>query len=398
VSVQTTVAAASPAGGGASARAASVRRPPLRALTGLRFVAAFHVVAYHLAPRPQGDGVARWLRNVIDSGYVGVSLFFVLSGAVLAYNYSGDEAPRESGTRRAFWLARFARVYPVYLLSLVVTVPVMITYAAYSAQRAGSVSAAMKVAYVALANLGLLQGWLVNAQPQWNGPGWSLSAEAFFYLLFPSLVLRLQALPRRRMVATVAALLVAALIAPALYVAHDGWAHGYARDGRLSLQFIKYAPILRLPEFALGILVGRALLEPTSLGARTARARPLIAWCATAVTLVVLANSSLVPLPVLHDGLLALPFAALIYGLSSESGALARVLASAPAVLLGEASYAMYLLHLSIFAYVRLAWPALPRTGWGFAVASLLAVLVSVGVLYTFEEPARRFVRRSLSS
>ena len=95
-------------------------RPHLRALTGLRFVAAFQVLAYHgLGTGPQS---AWWMRSLVGSGYVGVSLFFVLSGFVLTYTYH-DSLRDGTATRGAFVAARVARIYPVYLLSLLVALP-----------------------------------------------------------------------------------------------------------------------------------------------------------------------------------------------------------------------------------------------------------------------------------
>ena len=87
-----------------------------RPLTSLRFFAAMHVLAFHnhldaLMDLPGG------IRSIIRTGYVSVSLFFVLSGFILAYTYHGD---REgvSFDRRSFWAARLARIYPVYLVGL----------------------------------------------------------------------------------------------------------------------------------------------------------------------------------------------------------------------------------------------------------------------------------------
>src|SRR4051794_29809514 len=101
-------------------------RPPLRALTGLRFVAAMQVLLYHVYA-PGSRGAPGWVRALVGSGYVGVGLFFVLSGFVLAYNYL---EPMEAGrvSRREFWLARLARVYPVYLLGLVAGMPVFVQW------------------------------------------------------------------------------------------------------------------------------------------------------------------------------------------------------------------------------------------------------------------------------
>ncbi|WP_216623207.1 acyltransferase family protein [Corallococcus exercitus] len=92
-------------------------RQHLDALTGLRFLAAAHVVAYHVYHLVfTGTEAPPGLHGLLDSGYVGVSFFFVLSGFILGYNYL-ERPPDTHEARKAFWVARFARVYPVYALS-----------------------------------------------------------------------------------------------------------------------------------------------------------------------------------------------------------------------------------------------------------------------------------------
>src|SRR5260370_6407765 len=60
----------------------------------------------------------RWLKSFAAIGYVGVSFFFVLSGFILVYTYAGREIDN-----RDFYRARFARIYPAYLFSLLISLP-----------------------------------------------------------------------------------------------------------------------------------------------------------------------------------------------------------------------------------------------------------------------------------
>ena len=87
----------------------AANRPRLPALTSLRFFAALHVVIFHLYSIHVTEGPA-WYRNLSSLGYVGVSLFFVLSGFILVYTYAG-----RAWTAVTFWQARIARIYPAYL-------------------------------------------------------------------------------------------------------------------------------------------------------------------------------------------------------------------------------------------------------------------------------------------
>jgi peptidoglycan/LPS O-acetylase OafA/YrhL len=93
-------------------------RPPIPALTGLRFVAAFIVLIGHsvtfLLTFP-GDVLPTWERYLHFLGGLGMPLFFVLSGFVIHYNYS---EPIEIGgwpNVYNFFVARFARLYPLYI-------------------------------------------------------------------------------------------------------------------------------------------------------------------------------------------------------------------------------------------------------------------------------------------
>src|SRR4051794_39466872 len=98
--------------------------PPrhLPALTGIRFLAAMHVVIFHSADWASWTVPA--LREVASSGYVAVSMFFVLSGLILAYTYSAPS--RAAVPRRPFYVARFARIYPMYALGLLLCAPFVV--------------------------------------------------------------------------------------------------------------------------------------------------------------------------------------------------------------------------------------------------------------------------------
>src|SRR5262249_9958006 len=122
------------------------------------------VVCYHYAP----PGMPRLFDNIARNGHLAVGLFFVLSGFVLAYNYAGREV-----SARKFWLARFARIYPAYLLGFLLIAPAVVFR--YQ-DNPGKLTAS------GLAAGTLLQAWIPRLELAWNGPGWSLSNEAFFYL------------------------------------------------------------------------------------------------------------------------------------------------------------------------------------------------------------------------
>jgi peptidoglycan/LPS O-acetylase OafA/YrhL len=98
---------------------------PLNSLTGARFIAAIVVVLFHLqyenwAAGNQSSAIGLgW----VNRGYLGVDFFFILSGFILAYAHS--ELSNNQGTMndyKTFMIKRIARIYPVYIFSLILWV------------------------------------------------------------------------------------------------------------------------------------------------------------------------------------------------------------------------------------------------------------------------------------
>jgi peptidoglycan/LPS O-acetylase OafA/YrhL len=148
-------------------------------------------------------------------GYLGVSFFFVLSGFILVYVYSGRQIQK-----RRFWQARFARIYPVYLFSLIVSIPALIMFSPMTRQA--------HLTFLALtANPLLLEAWFPRLLFTWNPAAWSLSAEAFFYLVFPFVLPRLAALKWPRLRIAMVGFCLASLMITGSYVLlrPDGVAH-----------------------------------------------------------------------------------------------------------------------------------------------------------------------------
>src|SRR5947207_2580505 len=91
------------------------------ALTGLRFLLAALVMMYHLGGQQIGRAPA-WAASIVSFGFLAVNTFFILSGFVLAQSCL-DSRGKMGRTMREFWVARFARIYPVYLLAMLFSFP-----------------------------------------------------------------------------------------------------------------------------------------------------------------------------------------------------------------------------------------------------------------------------------
>jgi peptidoglycan/LPS O-acetylase OafA/YrhL len=336
------------------------RSEHLPALTGLRFFLALWVVFSHLIGtghvyEPVVLMLPGPLQDLVRRGYQAVPTFFVLSGFVLARTYGLTEWNR--GNLRKYLTGRLARVYPVYLLSLLIVAPFIV-----------SASDRPKGWLVAM-HLTLAQGWFTGHYTAgWNTPAWSLSCEMFFYLIFPLLIVPVKNGGWAR---TIGAALAACLLTQAM------WAAGVSDQ-------IK--PLVHLADFLMGIAVARAfeLLNQR----RTAPSGQWFYGIGFLGSAAILAYAQYLPGSISMNTLLRPLNGLLLLGLGLGGGRLARVLSARPVVYLGKASYAMYILHIPILWWA-VSWPS-------FAVRYLyvaFVVALSCVVYAVFEEPANRWIR-----
>lgn len=374
-------------------------RRQLNALTGLRFVAALWVVVYHyvtfFAPvnPAHASGLALAWQRILDGGPLGVDFFFLLSGFILAYSYTAASGELR-GSRAGFWVARLARIYPVYLVGLALdAVPFLMRHHHAAGLAASAISQPL-----------LIQAWLpfVIDAKSWNPPGWSLSNEAFFYLLFPFILVAVTRLDARKLAlfALVSWAAFALLPLPLLALATRG-----GRPLPWWLEYvIAYDPLMRLPEFTGGMALGLLFLRQQARGGgRRFRlsGRAADALGLALIALVLALQIARPPLPYGYPvGALACPpLAALIYLIAQERGHLAHILAAPLSVWLGEISYGIYILHwpvwswLALFAGQVLRLPASAPVPFAVYLAVLLA---AAGWSYrAIERPLRRTIRLS---
>jgi peptidoglycan/LPS O-acetylase OafA/YrhL len=314
---------------------ASKARGMIKPLTSLRFFAAMAVVAHHYIS--------------FGPGYSGVTFFYVLSGYVLALNYSGRvSTPAQI---RDFYWRRFARIYPTHLLTLLIAVPLGGTLLAF------------------IANLLLLQSWvpLTSYYLGYNSPSWSISNEMAFYAVFPLLVG--VATRRNAIIWVIGLVAVAALFA---------FAYPSPLGSNPGAHFLFYVfPPTRAFEFFLGIVMAKVPAE-RRFGLAAEAGAGLFALASMGLYYLHLPGS-------FSASLIYLPSAwLLIFVFSRSDGALGRLLSSPLLVLLGDASFALYMLHNLLPRYVSLP----------MSVMAVLAVALSVAWHLAIERPAQRFLLR----
>jgi peptidoglycan/LPS O-acetylase OafA/YrhL len=384
-------------------------RKQLLPLTGLRFFLALWVVIYHQTS-PQnylGPSMAKLPEAIfcfLRTGYLAVGIFFLLSGFVLSYSHSlttSFTAPRLAN----FAIGRFARIYPTYCLGLLLIAPFIVAHVLTS----GSVGFAIRETAKAFLNWTLLQSWVPRAALSWNPPGWSLSDETFFYCCFPFVGVALWKLSGLRRILLACALiwaasLVAPLIAFTLPLRPFGLAPATSAPWDANpfwANLISFNPLLRFPDFCLGILVCRLYFE---LRWRNSSLLGKGYWLyvpGLVLELLVLTRSNVLPLPFVQNGLLLPLHSLVILGFALGGGACGRLLSTSPVVFLGNASYAMYILHVPLFFWLNTIakkFLHVKPSGFGWMLFYLAAVIcVSCVVFKALEQPANRALKMFLT-
>ncbi len=299
----------------------------LDSLTGLRFFAALGVLLTHINSNVTTLLGSAWCQF----GYLGVPFFFALSGFVLTWTATADD------TARAFWRRRFARVYPLYLVSLL---PGVIL---------GLAGQAEVSALAAILSVVLLQGWFVTPTvvlKNPNGPGWSISAEAFFYALFPLLIPRARSASGRMLACSLVVLLA---VVPLAIVA---W------DGVFSSWFVPYyAAAYQVAPFLSGVILAEAFRR----GMRFPRLRWSLSLAVAVIFVLGLADGhahvQLTNRPLVEIGVL--PFVLLLIGSAATADIVGApsLLRSRSVVKLGVWSYALYLTQFPVIMVIEAISP-----------------------------------------
>lgn len=340
----------------------------LRPITALRFGAAIWVAVYTYWENLAGAGSS----GLVDKGYLGVELFFVLSGFILSHVYLQSAGEKRFSYRGFLW-ARVARVYPLHVATLV-----GVGLLAAVALVAGMSVDGNVLSWVSLpANLLMVHAWGLAPVAGWNHPSWSISAEWFAYLCFPLFAFvfwRAREKPVAAVVGTAAFLTV-------LY-------YGFERVAGFSLTeaTIRWGALRIVPCFALGCALYLVY-----------RKAPLKApWTASAVSFGLMVLSAALGL---WDGITVLLAGALILSLASLPNERAGWLASKPAVYLGEISYSVYmvcvpwkLLAVNLAAKLTDAPDKQLQLFVWLAILALLPVVAALSY-HLVEHPARKALR-----
>ena len=367
-------------------------REQIRALTGVRILAALWVVFFHIRGNIASD--LPWLNSVIGPliahGELGVDLFFALSGYVLALNYTNKLGVgfNRHATLRFYW-ARLARVWPVFFLTLLVAA---LWHGALMGLGLGdpvpprdfSVSSFFQQAL-------LVQLWTEGDfdRLMWNGPAWSVSAEAFAYLLFPLVALLLYRVGRAASSRSAIIISIVVMLPVSIFV------------GAFGSMYFDRAWMLRI---VCGFLAGALMYEGTRRWELSATGVRRAADGAFGIFVVVVVSCYVSDFAgVGHLLPMISPiFVVLIGLLGLGRGHVVSLLSTKPFVIGGAASYSIYMVHMLVIEPLWWAQGNIPSIfapgSIGSQIAFLAVPFIVVGVGYGvwrfYEEPSRHLMRR----
>ncbi len=355
------------------------------ALTGIRAYLVLIVLANHLSPLTfamfrdtQVFERAFWLANGA------VDVFFALSGFVLTYTYLDRFRRPSLGAIRGYAIARFARIYPVFIVSLAL----WLIYALTITRSVGELLSSERFAPLNLVMNALLLN-LIPPATSINPPSWSVSLETIAYVLLPLLLIALPRIKRARSAFALAALLVAI-----------GALLMYRFNADTLSSVIYQTPWIRVGyAVPVGCLLacGWRLLSP--------RFRSGVHWdvvgIGSVVAIAVIAASSPQTLIVYYP-VATMPFLMLlVIAAAGSTGWFKSLLSLRPAMFVGTVSYSLYLIHYLVLVIVFRWASAQNVVEWsdGFQLVVLAgaigAVFIATLVMYYLvERPSRRWIRR----
>jgi peptidoglycan/LPS O-acetylase OafA/YrhL len=347
-----------------------MKTPEIPALTGIRAVAAWWVVAYHLRetmPR-LFPLFKRPIQFLAESGYLGVDLFFVLSGFVIAYNYWERFIEFNAPEFGRFLWMRLARIYPVHCVALFIAGILFLLVRLRNVAVPSNLSNWNSATFIQ--NLLLVHHWMPSAPMSWNYPAWSISCEWLAYIAFPALVFMLKG--RDRWNLPLITILIAAQCASV--------------QARLGNDLTRIAT-----EFTAGVVLWRIY--------RSRRPNRIVLPLAGTLFVLTLIGHSL---RYFADVWIILAFPLFIFGITKQSF-LSRLLSRPSFLYWGRASYSLYMFHAVVAMILGKLLPLtrLVDAPFGDRLGAVIIWFLAFGGVASFcyafiEVPSRRRMQAAM--
>jgi peptidoglycan/LPS O-acetylase OafA/YrhL len=324
-------------------------RPSLPGLTSSRFFAALFVLVYHFhLTRTDIPNI-----SAFSFGYPAVTFFFVLSGFILTYTHLSLGGINVSLAE--FSASRVSRLAPAYYLALAISLPVFFIKGPFAS-----------APFV----LSMTQAWIPAYALAWNSPAWSLSNEMFFYLCFPAILIWTRRFPDRTLLAVAFIIVLVTALGREQIFKSDNWG-----------AFRPYFPLFNLPQFVLGMALGKYYVALDR--------RPGIMCFPIGVALL----ATVIAFRITNTAILSCVFAVIIFGACRPM----LIMSAKPLMIVGEASYSIYILHAPILSYWTHVRPR--QMPWEVDLGLFLSIVtaISIAAHYLFEQPVRKWIRSALA-
>lgn len=348
----------------------------IQPLTAIRGIAALWVFIYHCQFLTTGSA---FFNELVKRGYLGVDIFFVLSGFIISYVHMRDfptrNAIRANGPR--FLLLRLARIYPLHLLTLLTIVFFLMT-GIFGPNKTNTWE---NFIY----NLFLIQSLPLSEKTSWNVVSWSISVEWLLYLLFPLLAWSIGNRAKDAL---------SNLLWIALSLSLWMW---YFAASRLDISYM-HQPGWSIPRGLLDFMIGMALYNLYTL-----KFKARLPWDTLAMAgvmgfgIAIWLKSQRLPM---HDVVFIILSAWMIYALAHVRGFSQKIFANRAVVYLGTISYSLYMWHwiyaIFIWAHVLRFFSERSFFTWEFIAMAAGLIAISALSYHLFESPARKWARRAM--
>ena len=296
----------------------------------------------------------------------------MLSGFVMIIAYKN----RKQISFFIFLKNRLSRIYPVYLLAIILVLFITIY---------------QEISLTDLSlNLMMVQSWFPEKAMTLNKPGWSLSVEFFFYLLFPLLMNHLYSKMRfKTLLLWIILFWISSQIVLHLFIFKIIDIPFY------KMQDIFYHPLLHLNSFLMGNIAGLFFLKKYGIYTKNYRFKILLIL---SVLLILLKFSSGLNY---HNGLLSIIFVLLILYISFNNDKITKIVSNRYFVFLGEISYGIYILQFPIWAmlsnyrmrkYFGINIEENPLMT--FTIRLIILIIIAGFSFVYFEKPIRNRIKR----
>lgn len=350
----------------------------IKPLTSLRFLFAFMVFASHLSFLNKSESnVLRWIYDsVFREGYIGVSFFFILSGFILAYNYQ-DGILKKQKSKRTFYQARFARIFPLHILTLILSIP--LTYSVFIQNKSLWFSQA-------LTNLTLTQSYIPikGIYFSFNAPSWSISDEMFFYLVFPFLILLI---PKIRNYKNTFIFSIIAIIPLLTLVIPENYYH----------QIFYINPFTRVVDFIIGIFIFN-IYQTFTRKERSINYNYLEISAILLLLVFFLFHQSIAQVA-RYSFYYWIPMGYLIFSFSFQKGRISKFLSRKTLIHLGEISFGFYMFHQLVLRYFSIINGKILHIENDILIVIItftISLAVSHYSFILFETPMNKYIKNTL--